>query len=304
MLQLIHLSDCHLTPLSHVKWHKLLNKRCLGYLNWHLSRKAIHQRDILSAIVKDIKQKNSDHTIVTGDLVNLALPEEFEEAKNWLQDLGTPETVSVVPGNHDAYVAPQKGSGYHLWHPFMTSNTDIAQSQRKESFPYIRFLKEKVALIGVSSGVPTPYFMATGLLGDEQCENLDKVLKTLKQQNMFRILLIHHPPLAHQAANHKSLKDHKALYEIIKTHGAEIILHGHNHEFSHITISTPSYKDITHIIGAPSASSSHSSLDKCAGYNRLSIEQHQGGWMCQMICRGRHNQSENLSDIHKTLLLS
>ena len=41
---------------------------------------------------------------MTGDLVNLALDGEIEMARLWLETLGAPQDVSVVPGNHDAYV--------------------------------------------------------------------------------------------------------------------------------------------------------------------------------------------------------
>ena len=58
----------------------------------------------LGTIVEAIKADKPDHLAVTGDLVNLALDAELELARLWLETLGRPEDVSVVPGNHDAYV--------------------------------------------------------------------------------------------------------------------------------------------------------------------------------------------------------
>ena len=65
-------------------------------------------------IVADIKASSPDHLAVTGDLVNLALDAEIEMARYWLETLGSPHDVSVVPGNHDAYVpGPSTRSAGH-----------------------------------------------------------------------------------------------------------------------------------------------------------------------------------------------
>ena len=41
---------------------------------------------------------------MTGDLVNISLPGEYAPALAWLESLGSPHDVTLVPGNHDAYV--------------------------------------------------------------------------------------------------------------------------------------------------------------------------------------------------------
>ena len=59
---------------------------------------------MLDALVADMQAQRPDHIAVTGDLVNLALEAEFTPAQAWLESVGTPQRVTVVPGNHDAYV--------------------------------------------------------------------------------------------------------------------------------------------------------------------------------------------------------
>src|SRR2546425_1142151 len=101
---LAHLSDPHLPPLPAARLRDLAGKRALGYLNWTRNRHKYHRREVLDALVADMQAERPDHVAVTGDLVNLALDAEFTPAQAWLQSVGQPQHVTVVPGNHDAYV--------------------------------------------------------------------------------------------------------------------------------------------------------------------------------------------------------
>ena len=56
---------------------------------------------------------------MTGDLVNVSLDVEFEGAARWLDTLGLPNDVTVVPGNHDAYIRRASGWALQHWGEFM-----------------------------------------------------------------------------------------------------------------------------------------------------------------------------------------
>ena len=99
-----HISDLHLTSLEDVKVSDLLNKRALGYLSWRLRRRREHAPEVLTALLRDLRQLTLDHIVITGDLTHVGLPSEFQQARQWLEALGAPTDVTVVPGNHDAYV--------------------------------------------------------------------------------------------------------------------------------------------------------------------------------------------------------
>src|ERR1700761_3534 len=101
---LAHLSDPHLPPLPAPRLAELMSKRAFGYLNWTRNRHRYQRRDVLDALVADMHGQAPDHVAVTGDFVNLALNAEFEPARQWLESVGLPDGVSIVPGNHDAYV--------------------------------------------------------------------------------------------------------------------------------------------------------------------------------------------------------
>ena len=147
----------------------LLGKRVLGYVNWHRGRKLVHRRDILDVLTRDLVERQPDHIAVTGDLVNLGLPEEFLLAAEWLHHLGPPDRVTAIPGNHDAYVRlhPERGTGH--WRPFMEANEagEALIRTPPTAFPFVRRFGD-VALVALSSAIPTMPFIAAGRLGSAQ----------------------------------------------------------------------------------------------------------------------------------------
>src|SRR5258708_39994291 len=100
---LAHLSDPHLAPLPAPSLRELIGKRATGYLHWTRTRRKIHRREVLDALVKDLRAQRPDHIAVTGDLVNIALEAEFAPARAWLESVGTPEHGTCAPGKHARY---------------------------------------------------------------------------------------------------------------------------------------------------------------------------------------------------------
>ena len=112
---LAHLSDPHLGPLPAARLRDLAGKRAFGYLNWTRNRHKFHRRDVLDALVSDMQAQAPDHIAITGDLVNLALEAEFAPSRAWLETVGAPDRVTVIPGNHDAYVRATRHHFAEAW---------------------------------------------------------------------------------------------------------------------------------------------------------------------------------------------
>jgi 3',5'-cyclic AMP phosphodiesterase CpdA len=281
---LAHLSDPHLGPLPPPAARELASKRLLGYINWQRGRKRVHHRDALDAVMHDLHGAKPDHVAVTGDLVNIALPAEFVHARRWLETLGRPADVSVVPGNHDAYVA---GAGVHRdlhWRPYMSgdgASPDGKPESETIPFPYVR-RRGQVALVGVSTAVPTGPFLATGKLGEQQIAAVARILDELQAEGLFRVILIHHPPV--RAAGHKCLVDAVAFQRALAGTGAELIIHGHDHVHSLITIGGNGAR--VPVIGVPSASASASAKRRAGAYNLYLIGGRPGAWSCEVVSRG------------------
>jgi len=290
---LAHLSDPHLPPLPAARLRDLAGKRALGYLNWTRNRHKYHRREVLDALVADMKAQRPDHIAVTGDLVNLALDAEFAPAQAWLESVGPPQQVTVIPGNHDAYVRATQ-------HRFASTFGDYLRGDagtEGEPFPFLR-RRGPLALIGVSSAVPTPPLMATGKLGRAQLDMLDRHLAQLSAEDAFRVLLVHHP--LHSKSRMKRLTDSSGLRAVLKARGADLVLHGHDHIHSTMWVEG-SDKQIP-AIGVPSASALAHRHYPAAAYNLFSIERDGNQWRCVQTVRGI-DESLRVQEIRRTQLI-
>jgi 3',5'-cyclic AMP phosphodiesterase CpdA len=275
MFILAHLSDLHMALPP--KPAQLLGKRGLGFINWQRKRKFIHRPDVLEAITADVKKRGADHIAVTGDLVNLSLPDEYARARAWLDGLGRPSDVTVIPGNHDAYVPTAAPMPAVHWGDYMRGDDGL------QRFPFLR-RRGDVALIALSTGVPTGPFMATGRLGARQLADLAAMLE--QTRGAFRVVLIHHPPATPLKRYLRRLIDAADFRRTLAAHGAELVLHGHDHRRSLLWLDGMEQK--IPAIGVPSASANaaHGREDG-AGYNVIQIDAGGGRRRCEMIARQR-----------------
>ncbi|MCF6198568.1 MAG: metallophosphoesterase [Hyphomicrobiaceae bacterium] len=290
MFTLAHMSDLHIGPLPAPRRLELVNKRLFGYINWHKSRKGIHCRPTLDRLALDLQQENPDHIAITGDLVNLGMNEEYIQAQKWLEKLGSGDLVSVVPGNHDVYVPLLKKRGIGHWNAFMTNDgakSHIHKSTRT-GFPYVR-RRGDVAIIGLSSAIPTMPLVAAGRLGANQRKKLLDILLALGEEKLFRVVLIHHPPMSLAGNWVRGLRDAQELRRVFLQAGAELILHGHDHTHKIRAMKGPAGR--IPVVGIPSASVSNHPHKPLARYNLYHIERRPEGWNCQMTGRGLEGAS-------------
>lgn len=301
---LAHLSDVHLGPLPAFSPHDWNLKRSLGFANWHLKRRHVHQRPILDRLMHDLRLQQPDHIAVTGDLINIGLPAEYPAAVEWLATLGTVEGVSAVPGNHDIYVHLRSDPGVARWRAHMsgTGGHDDAQPNQlsKSTFPFVRHFGQ-VALIGVNSAVPTRPFRATGEVGAEQRERLRATLAMLRDAKITRIVLIHHPPLPGMAHRSKALRDAAALEQVLAEEGAELVLHGHNHR--RMLTYRASVTGAIPVIGVPSASAGRAHRgEPLARYHLFRVSAGRPTSVT-MIARGLHEPDGPVVEIERTVIV-
>lgn len=225
--KIAHLTDVHLGPLPPVRWTDLLSKRALGYYNWLRARSRRFRHEVLDALVADVHARGPDHIVVSGDLCNISLPGEFTGAAKWLATLGDPKDVTVVPGNHDAYVNSGRLASWRAWRPFMSGDVDEAQDP-KSAFPFVR-RRGDVFLIGLSTGVATSPTFATGRLGRKQLLRLDQLLEKL-DEDAARVIILHHPPDRSLTSFRRRLTDDRGLRKIVRRHRIDLILCGHEHK--------------------------------------------------------------------------
>jgi 3',5'-cyclic AMP phosphodiesterase CpdA len=232
---------------------ELFGKRAVGYLNLAVNRVRKHKMDLLEDMRVDVRAQAPDHLAMTGDLSNIALTSEWRSALAWLDLSGVaPDAISVIPGNHDAYVPEVVATREfeRLFAPYQTS--DLDREGEAAHYPFVQ-IREPLALIGVSSAVPTGDLGAWGRIGEAQLARLETILTAPELRGLARVVLVHHPPVLHKDGEHRNLRDRDALGAVLLRAGAELVLHGHDHQDSRDQLPGPGGARIP-IIGAGSAS--------------------------------------------------
>jgi 3',5'-cyclic AMP phosphodiesterase CpdA len=276
------LSDPHLSSLEGVHLRDLLNKRALGYLSWCHKRRFEHRREVLEALQRDLALAEFEQLLITGDLTHIGLPQEFEQARHWLRELGDPTHIALVPGNHDTYVAAPWDTTFAQWQDYMASDHGRGDQAGTMPFPSLR-IRGSIAFIGLSTSCPTPPLMATGTLGQQQLSRLPGLLQRAREDGLFRVVYLHHCPVPGLEKWRKRLTDAAQIQALLEKHGAELVLHGHGHR-AHVSAMQTSHGSLP-VIAVPSASALGLYGADIAHYNRYRVERADDGWQLRIEVR-------------------
>jgi 3',5'-cyclic AMP phosphodiesterase CpdA len=268
MFRLAHVTDPHFRSLAGARPAQFLNKRALGLLNLVVNRRRKHRMELLIRLQEDLRTRGADHLALTGDLGNVGLESEWQEARAWITGLQAPvDRITVIPGNHDAYVADvvQAGTFERIFAPYQSAEIRPGP----EHYPFVR-LRDGVALIAVNTCVPTGDFGAWGEIGAGQLARLQSLLGAPAVAERTRVLMLHHPPVLHRPPESRNLRDRAAFAEVLARSGADLVIHGHDHRDERATLTGPGGVPIP-VVGAGSASYGGES-NRRSRYNMYEIE--------------------------------
>jgi 3',5'-cyclic AMP phosphodiesterase CpdA len=289
-----HITDPHLSPAPMPGFADLRLKRVMGFINWKRGRQRLNDMGMLARLVADLRAQRPDHVAVTGDLVNIGMPAEFERAALWLETLGDPSDVSFVPGNHDAYVRASMPLLEATFAPWTAGDAPRGGA----TYPYLR-VRQEVAIIGLSSAVPTAPLMATGRLGKTQLEAFGELLGETGARGLARVVLIHHPPITRAAPPLRGLSDAAAFGRIVREKGAEAILHGHTHQQAVRSLPSRAARTVggaVPVIGAPSAAAGARDPRYRAAYHLVRLDRDGERWRVSARARGLAPQSATIGE--------
>jgi len=211
----------------------LLNKRLTGYANLVLRRGRVHRREFLKAVL-DEALRSADHLVVTGDITNLALDSEFDDARQMLDAAARSVEITVVPGNHDIYLPSvfRERRFPRFFGQFLQSDLpQFALDLPTGPYPCVK-LRGSVAIIALSSGVPRPPFVSAGYVGKAQLAALELVLQHPEVARRMPVVLIHHPPVDERirlVQLRDGLVDGPALHRALDPLARGLVLFGHLH---------------------------------------------------------------------------
>jgi 3',5'-cyclic AMP phosphodiesterase CpdA len=260
-ITLAHVSDLHLPFEPKLEPAQRLSKRQLSAWAWR-RRRHRQSTEILAALAADLRAADLDHIVITGDLVNFALPEEFARAAAWLQALAPADRISVVPGNHDALVRVAEAEGLGRWSAWTSAGGHWPYVHRRQGW----------ALIGLNSALPTAPLLARGRIGAPQLARLEAVLHEEANAGRMRVVAVHHPLARGAVSWRRALADRAALCAVLERAGAELVLHGHAHRARLDALAGPEgTRGMIPCLCVPSSSALPNANDEAARWHRLRL---------------------------------
>lgn len=279
-VRLAHCSDLHLLSHDGARWLDLANKRWIGAMNLVSNRSRHYHVDAFDDMVSDLNAAGVDHVLCTGDVTNLALRCEFEFARARFDRLALgPRGVTVIPGNHDAYVAEGVPLFAELFADYAACDPGwewpAAALAPDETLSELRWpivrVRGELALIGTSTSRATPWFTAYGRLGAGQLARLATALRDPRLARKVRVVAIHHPPAGKRAESRiRGLRDHAGFAAVIAEAGADLIVHGHEHR--DMTEALPGPSGPVPVRGIASGTYFHNKPDRAARYRIYELD--------------------------------
>lgn len=275
LFRITHVSDLHvLAPFGVEMRRVFFNKRMTGYANLVMKRGRVYRRDYLQSVLAAAALR-SDHLVVTGDITNLSLEGEYEEACRLLDDVSRSTEVTVVPGNHDIYlpgVHRERRFPHHFGGFFESDLPSLALDLPAGRFPSVK-LRGPAAIIGITSAVPRPPFVSAGYIGRDQLAALERVLEDPEVSRRTAVVLVHHSPFDSRFRLEQlrgGLVDAAALRRILQPLSRGLVLYGHLHVRRHTRLKTAA--GAIDAACATSAAVDHPSSRVRAGFNSYELD--------------------------------
>lgn len=229
-LTLIHLSDLHVHRLAFHPRHWGA-KRALGSLNLIVQRRYQYPRERLRHLIARVDRMEWDYLVITGDIGQLGLAAEFEEARRELAPLLArgPERVAILPGNHDHYVREGGDRANRAGTAFYGVFGEFCP--RADGFA-ARALGGPWWLATWDSTLATPVGSAQGQVRTETMAATERWLAGLPEG--ARVILANHYPVVFPNSFwpgvYHQLRNLDAVRAWMQRQPIEVLLHGHIHQ--------------------------------------------------------------------------
>jgi 3',5'-cyclic AMP phosphodiesterase CpdA len=186
------------------------------------------ERATVQALIATVTEARPDVVVVSGDLTQRAKEREFEEARQFLEALPSPQIV--VPGNHDV----------PLYNVLARALKPLRNYQRyitKDLEPF--YSDDEIAIVGINTARSLTF--KNGRINRQQVARSCARLEACGE-NRTRVIVSHHPfdlPETHELHGLVG-RAHMAMAGFARCR-VDLILSGHLH-ISHTSESAPRYK--------------------------------------------------------------
>ncbi len=166
-----------------------------------------YRPDMIVAAIDEINKIEPNLVVVAGDLTWNAVREQFIEARDLLQNLNSPQIVTM--GNHDGF-----NVGYLTFEELFGPR-------------YAEYQDESVFVMAVDSSEPD---LNTGHVGRDGREFIDKTFSKVDEE-LLKIFTLHHHlvPVPRSGRERDSMVDAGDMLELLMHKGVSLVLSGHRH---------------------------------------------------------------------------
>lgn len=237
MTRILHVSDLHVdAPLGELPLSTWLSKRALGGVN-HALRRRSHFLEAEAKLAKlgvFASTHAVDLALCTGDYTILGTELEHDVALRAIAPLTTrPLGFVTVPGNHDVYLRDAIDDGRFARRFGAWTRTELSEHATASGFPFVRFVGEHVAIVGVTSVRPNPEpWRSSGLVPEAELVKLRAILGDPRVAERFVVVMTHYAPRLWNGlpdSRSHGLDNADAFLAELRAIRRGVLLHGHVH---------------------------------------------------------------------------
>jgi 3',5'-cyclic AMP phosphodiesterase CpdA len=238
-MRILHCSDVHITEnYFKLPFFKLGWRRWIAMAELQMGGRSKTYRQARASLERIAQESAAvDHVILSGDLTAYSLASEFEGARAALGTLAKdPKRFSVIPGNHDRYTPGSLRSRRFEKYFGHLLASDMPEYVSEDGFPFVRLVKDEVAIIGLCSArVPPVPGLSYGVIGERQFGSIEQILRDPRLAGRAVFVVVHHGPKKESGRPDKwshGLKEADRLLRLLP--GPRFaLLHGHIHHRYH-----------------------------------------------------------------------
>lgn len=183
---------------------------------------------LLEPLRRAVTNLAPDVVVISGDLTQRAKPDEFREARRYLDTLPSPQIV--VPGNHDVPL-------YNVLQRFFTPLKKFRRFIAADHEP--DYIDDEIAIVGVNTARSLVF--KGGRINEEQVEGIRAKLCPLDDA-VIKMVVTHHPfDLPGDWEDNHIVGRAPMAMKTLAQCGADILLAGHVH-MSHAGDTTARYR--------------------------------------------------------------
>ena len=199
---------------------------------------------IIEPVIKTVTALEPDVVVVSGDLTQRARSHQFQEAREFLDALPSPQII--VPGNHDVPL-------HNVFARFFQPLDKYKRYITDDLTPF--YSDEEVAILGINTA--RSMTIKDGRVNEEQIAAIRDRLCPFGDE-ITKIIVTHHPFDLPEGHDERDLVNRAQMaMEAIANCGADVLLAGHLH-VSHTGHSSARYKIAGHsalVVSAGTATS-------------------------------------------------